>query len=471
MENEINTSNDYSNQQSVQFNVLDQWNINITFSTNNMEAYADFIPTKNSDVHLSLEDVKTIFIRANVAYGILWDEITEVLEECNTYHRPARNVKVAKGILPDTEISEYYEFNSQLARQETVDDKAQINYRERSPFTIVKQGQILARMKPKKPGKEGKTVQGEVLPFNIITPQGVSGGQNTRTEKGVIASTIHGQLINTKKELSVDESLLIKGSVGYATGHIAFPGDVTIIGTVSDGFKIFSGGSLLIKQTLDLTEVVTKGDLTVAGGIIGRGSGIIKCGGVIRTKFIENCHVAARKAVIVDIEILNSNIYSLDTVLMTEKGKIIGGDTYAVNGLKAGGLGKKGSGTARIHCGIDFTVQQEVEKYSNQLHAISSKLSKLKEWVNNPVPDKEIQTKIEELYRRLEDEQQVASTRITELMDKIHINNLATVEVMGDIIPGTFIEICQASMYAEELMQRVRIRIDITTGKLVSEPL
>jgi len=467
------TTNISKNQPVVFNSSLGDWKIVISFSPTNMEVYADFIPTSTYARPLEMGDVRTILSRANVIYGINWDIIAEIVEECSASRQPVRDVLIARGEPAEMEIAEYYEFNHSLfaKNQEPVDDKAAINYKERSPFTIVKKGQILAKLKPRKPGKDGTNVRGETLSFTSIVPEGVSGGANTHTEDGLIIADIHGQLINTKRVLSVQDNLVIKGAVGYATGHIAFPGDVLISGPVMDGFKIYSGGSLVIKQTLDCTEIVTKGNISVVGGIIGRGQGVIKCGGGIRTKFIQNCQVAARKSILVDTEIIYSNVYTLESILMGVKGMILGGEIYAVQGIKAVRIGRKGSPAVRIHCGIDFTARQEIEKCSNNMSTLSAKLTKLREWIYNPVPDAEIQAKIIKLYHKLEKEQQISAARISELLGKININPDATVEVLDEIVPGTLIEICQAAIFIDKPLRNVRIRLDPASDKVITESL
>ncbi|MCL1836224.1 MAG: FapA family protein [Treponema sp.] len=454
--------------QTVLYGGMNDGTMEVTFTENALELYADFHPPILNGRPLDGEAVQAMLERINVVFGIRWDDINTALQACNANRQKIKDVLVARGDVSEVEIAEYYEMSSILEKAaHVVDSRERINYRERSPFVIVKKGQVLAKLRPRKPGKEGTNVRGESLPFGINHPAGVIGGENTVTEPDKITAAIHGQLVERGNELSVQEHLIIKGAVGYGTGNIVFPGDVKIDGPVSDGFKIYSGGSLAIKQTLDLTEVVTKGDIHVAGGIIGKGSALIKCGGGIKTKFIENCHVASRGTVYIDTEIINSSIFSMDTVRMGEKGMILGSEIYAVHGLRAGRIGKKGAGTTRIHCGVDFSVQQEKEKYNNQLRILAAKLAKLRELMADPEIEDDKKAKMDELLRRLEGEQQEASNKISELMGSINADEKAVVEVMGEIAPGTLIEICQVALFVEEPLRKVRISLDTSGGKLV----
>jgi uncharacterized protein (DUF342 family) len=264
---------------------------------------------------------------------------------------------------------------------------------------------------------------------------------------------------------------MIKGSVGYATGNIIFPGDVFINGAVSDGFKIYSGGSVTIKQTFDVTEVITKGDLNVAGGIVGRGRAFLKVGGFLRTKFIQNCKVACRKTIIVDAAIVNSNIFTMETLDMGDKGRILGGEVYAIHGIKAGSIGKDAGRATHIHCGIDFTLQKDKERYNNTLRSLSEKLAKLREILAVPNPNTEKQAKLEEALHLLEEEQKKTSAQIGDLMERVNADKNAVVEVNGEIARGTLIEICETALFVAEPLKHVRIKLDKPGGTVISEPL
>jgi hypothetical protein len=135
---------------------------------------------------------------------------------------------------------------------------------------------------------------------------------------------------------------------------------------------------------------------------------------------------------------------------------------------------------SRIHCGIDFTLQQEKEKNNNLLRIISAKLAKLRELMagegepdsngkdSNPA---ERMARMEELLHRLEDERKKTALRISELMGSINAFEDAAVEISGDILPGTLIEICQIALFVSEPLRKVRIRLDKAGGKLVTENL
>ncbi|MDR2104113.1 MAG: FapA family protein [Treponema sp.] len=447
-------------------------NIVVTFSENALEAWADFMPPMGKGKPLTEEYITVVLQRLNIVYGVLWDVIRNTIILCNGDRRPIKNVLFARGDSPVNEIAEYFEINPHLSSgAEPVEKNRRIDYRMHSPFIIVKKDQVLARLRPKKTGRDGKNVHGEPIPHSIQRQEGVTGGANTRTEGNLILAEINGQLIENKKVLSVQNSLVIKGTVGYSTGNIIFPGDVVIEGPVSDGFKIYTGGSLTIKQTFDVTDVITRGDLTVSGGMIGRGQALVKVGGALKTKFIDNCRVAVRKTITVDSEIVNSSVFTMESLDMGDKGLILGGDISAIHGIRAGAIGRQSGKATRIHCGIDFTAQQEKEKSNNTLRILAAKIAKIRELLAIPGTDEWKRTQMEELVHRLEKEQQKAGMRVSDLLGRINIDENALVEVTGEIAAGTLIEICQIALFVEEPLKKVRIRFDKTNGKLIHESL
>ncbi|MDR2071751.1 MAG: FapA family protein [Treponema sp.] len=460
----------------------DDGHITVTFSENDIEARADFFPPFGQGAPISDEYIATLLEKLNIVHGVKWDAIREASTACNLNKRVVKNILIAQGNVPVNEVSEYFARNPHLAVSNVPPDNhaqgrrrnARVDYREYSPFIIVKQNQVLAKLRPRKVGQDGKNVHGAMVPYKVIKPEGVEAGENTRFDGKFLIAEINGQLVQVNRVMNVRDSLVIKGAVDYATGNIVFPGDVIIDGPVCDGFKIYAGGSVTIKQTFDVTDVITKADLNVAGGIIGRGRALVKAGGNLKTKFIDNCRVACRNSIFVDKEILNSRVFTMNTLEMGEKSVILGSDVYAIHGIKAGNIGTRSGKPSQIHCGVDFTLQQEKEKSNNQMHMLAAKLGKLRELMDAPAaagesPERRI--KMEQLRCRLEEEREKVSRRISEITAAITSDENAAVEVNGEIAPGTLIEICQIALFVTEPLRKVRICLDKSQGKLVSRSL
>jgi hypothetical protein len=156
---------------------------------------------------------------------------------------------------------------------------------------------------------------------------------------------------------------------------------------------------------------------------------------------------------------------------MGDKGKIVGGKNYALKGIRAGSIGRKTGKAARIHCGLDFTLEQEKEKNNNILKAMAIKSARLKDLLNDSGTNDEKKAKIEAYLNQLMEEQKKAQAKITELLGRTTLYENAIVEVKGEIAPGTLIEICQTALFVTEPLKKVRIRFGRESNKLVTEKL
>ncbi|MDR1412115.1 MAG: FapA family protein [Spirochaetaceae bacterium] len=445
----------------------------LSFTANDMELWAGISPPDSSKDIITEIYVEDMLDKLNVIYGVKWDAIYDAINTCNLDRKPVRNVLMARGDPAVNDEAEYFELNPALASApKPAGENGRIDYKDYTPFVIVKQNQVLARRRPRIGGREGKNVHGDSIPYRIIVAQGYFSGENTRVDDRYIYSDIHGQLVESKRVLSVQNTLVIKSGVSYTTGNIVFPGDVIINGPVSDGFKIYSGGSVTIKQTFDVTDAVAKKNLTVAGGIIGRGRALLKVGDTVKTKFINNCRLACRNSVYVTKEIIRSNVYTMGVVDMAERGIILGSSIYAMHGVRAKGIGTKSGKVSRIHCGIDFTIVQEKEKYIEHLKRIAVMLNQMRydyDKASDTEDGRAERLRLKAGIAKFEKEQAKISAGLSEVLGRINSDENAVIEISGNIAPGTFLEICQVGFVVTETLHKVRVTLDTFLGKLVPQ--
>lgn len=448
----------------------DDGTLSIAFSENDMEARADFFPPVGAGQALTPDYIASMLDRLNIVVGVDWELIQNSALECNLNRKPIRDVVIARGTPPVEEVREYFETNPAFRKWPLLPDGnvPRVDYREISPFVLVKKGQILAKLRPKKEGKDGRNVHGDPIPKTFAKPESASGGPNTRVVGDAIVASCDGRLVEKGTELTVEEILEVKGSVGYKTGHIMFPGDVVIAGTVADGFKVYAGGSIVSKQTFDATDVVAKKDLIVAGGVVGRAQASLKVGGCIRAKFIQNCRVASRGPVIIGAAVINSRIYTMDKLDLGDKGRIVGGEIFAVQGVRAAGIGSESGASTKIHCGVDFTVQQDLDKANEQMRVYTQKQAKLRELM---AQDAEADPAKAALDEKLREAIAKLALRASNLLGALDSNDQAVVEVSGEIRPGTLIEICHVAFFADQTFKKVRFRLDKSFGRVVHENL
>lgn len=435
-----------------------------------MSALADFHPPTGAMKPIEPGQIVELLSAKGISKGVDRDAIKEAVFRCNTERIRITDVVVARGTRPIDEVPEHLLIEEQLLKKRNGSEagSGRIDFKEVSPFVLVKKGQELAQYIPKIAGSMGITVLGKAVPYRTRQITVIGPGDHTRAQGKSIVADCDGTFEHNERSFRVNEVLALDGDVDYKTGHINFPGDVIIRGEIKDGFKVHSGGSIFCAKTLDASGVISKKDLIVKQGIIGRNKGIIKVAGQVKTKFIENCYLEAKGSVYVENGILNSAIYTLKQVKLGRKGVIIGGKIYAQDGVTAVQVGSAMGPRTEIYCGIDYSVQQKLEWIRDKNIELAFKLKQVEGKLKTTSPGSEkllqIRGKIKEAIHKLNE----AANSLIFQLDK---NEEAEVVVKGFIFPGAYIEICHLPYIVSRQMKKMRFKLDKVKGKIVAESI
>ncbi|MDR2480934.1 MAG: FapA family protein [Spirochaetaceae bacterium] len=445
----------------------------LNFSDDDMEVYADFFPAASKGVPLNIEYAKNLLGRLNITYGIFWDHIEHAIEECNSTGKKQSNVLIARGDIPVDESSAYFSIEENVRKPKIpkFEAEAPTNYRAFSPYIIVQKGQTLATERNAVIGISGRTVHGISVPFKILNNVSVLPGKNTYSDGKKIYADLSGQLLINNNVLDVDPVLNINGVVGYATGNINFPGDAVIQGEVNDGFQLNIGGSLTVRETLDVTDVIVRNDLSVKGGMIGRGRALVKVSGNIQARFVQNCRIACKKTVNVTAEIINSTIYTMESVNVSDKGMIMSGEIYSFHSVTAGKIGKESNYPVKIHLGTDWTLKQEMEQNENIMRIITAKLEKIRSYFSVSSDDNAKASKIEQMRKRLSNEYEKCLAKKDDFEKRYVIDTNAHLDCVQTLAANTIIDICGIEFIAERPLCKSRLLIDKNLGRIVPQPL
>jgi len=441
-------------------------NIEASISPDGMSAMATFFPPRGEGLPIDRGYVRELLLRLGVTFGVLDEAIDEAVMRCNLDRHLLRDVVVAKGKAPVAEIPEHAALEPRFRHQGPLvsDEIMQVDFRELAAYFIVHKDETIATIVPRSQGTAGSDVRGRETPYPRESPETWSAGRNVERRGDQLIAIVDGRLAIGAGKLDVDEVMLIKGGVDFHTGHIVFPGDVVIEGAVHDGFKVWSGGSIVCKATMDAFDVNAKKDLVCSQGIIGRRRGQIRVGGELKTKYIQNCKVACRGNVHISSALVNTRLYTLGTLDMGDKGVIMGGETFATHGIRCGRLGNQAFQRTNIHAGTDFTVQQRLDQANERMRLLSTRSRQVEAAAAaHPGPEADRaraeMTKIGDQLRQ----------QISELLTQLDADDGAVVEVRGDIFPGVVIEICRVSIVVEETLHACKLRLDKAAGRIIVE--
>ncbi len=444
--------------------------VEVTTSDNEMQVTADFFPPSQGMAPLSPDGVAEVLNHRQITHGVDWELIKRTIFACNTEVEPVTNVVIAAGRTPLDEVPEHIEIEKQLPAKDSGrdTDKTRIDFKEKSPFVLVKEGDVIARIVEKKPGVMGFTVTGKSIPYRKTKITPLKPGKNTQEEGHACIASCDGRFEYDGNGFWVNELLEIQSDVDYRTGHIEFPGDVIIYGEIQDGFKVHAGGSIYCARTMDASEVICKKDVIVRQGIIGKRDGVLKTEGKVEAKFIENCYVEAKGAVSVEVGIINSSIHTLDRIDLGHRGVITGGVAFAQNGVAFTQLGSQSGAATAVHCGIDYSVEQRLEWIRDRNIQLAMKLSRVRDEIKRS-------TTVNPALIELRDKVQAAIHKMNEaaagLVSHLDRNEDVEIIVRGDVFPGVYVEICHCSFIVNRKLSNVRFILNKAEGKVNVKPL
>ncbi|WP_158084381.1 DUF342 domain-containing protein [Marispirochaeta aestuarii] len=428
--------------------------IMITLREDEMEALGTLYPALGEGRPLGVEDIQGELEAAGVVAGILQETLKQLPDKTDPAGKAVSCV-LARGTPAEDADPAYLKLSQKLfdLRLYGKEKGGRVDFREARPFVVVRKGEALGRYLPPGPGTPGITVTGRILEPGIKKRIPFEPGENTFREGDYIRAAISGRFVLQRLRFSVSEVLEL-GGVDFHSGNIRYPGDVILRGEICDGFSLSCGGDLHSAVPLDATEVKVKGDLSVEGGIIGREPGILKVGGAVQARFIENLELECRGSIRLDGVILQSRISTLGFLQCGEKGRIFNSTVQAVEGIETWQLGHPAGRKTLVRCGSDF---RKLKLYGE----LKSREDDLQRQLGKRPSEADAETLLQ-LRRELEELRDSAAALLRELNPRPD----ARVTVRDTIYPGVTIEICQVLYRVETAIPRGSFYLDPESGEI-----
>ncbi|MBN1646528.1 MAG: DUF342 domain-containing protein [Spirochaetales bacterium] len=442
--------------------------VQIKISEDNMEALANFSPPIGKGNPLDRDYVEKQLQAAGVVEGIDYTAIGDAVLKTNTEHHELQDVVLARGKQDIKERPAFIKLAKHLFHSGPVSDKEkdQFDYRTVSPYVLVKAKEVVGKLIPQREGQDGVDVLGNPVPFGKREVVLFKAGNNLETMGDLLVAKCDGKFERNGDRIWIDEILKIDSGVNYSTGNIRFPGDVVIHGAVQDGFHIFSGGSVHSDDTLDVTEVIARKDVHVAGGIVGKKESVLRAGGEISAKFISRCHIRCKEKIEVSDSIYNSEIFTLDRLIMGDKGKIIGGQVYAINGIEVFQLGTMAESDTFLCVGKDFVVESKLDQVNEKLGELYLKRKHIETAL-----EKEDSADLRSMLAKVNQAAALAEETRAKLQSSLDRNPDAAIVVRGKAFPGVRIEICSTVFTLHDEIHHSKIVLDSANRKIKITPI
>ncbi len=413
----------------------------VDISNDEMSATIYVSPPSMSGAEISPQAIKQALMTQGVVAGISEEKIAEFID------MPVYNAsyEVAHAIEPVDGRDAYISYNfetdrSKLKLQES--DTGQVNFKELNLIQNVVEGQALAeKMLPQK-GKSGKTVTGRYLEakngkdIKILLGQNVEFDRDGRT---IIASK-SGQVMLLNDKITVEEIYEVNG-VNIKTGNVSFMGTVICHGNVEDGFDIKADGNIEIYGSVGNCRIEAKGDIIISHGVMGRDEGVIKTEKSLWARFIQNTKVEVGDSVVVNDNIMNSEVLAMKKIVLRGKrAQIIGGHLFATEEISAKYIGSPGGGTETLlEVGFDPKAKQRLKELQGSQSSLSKKLEDIELNISTLENQKKIRRSLpkekEESLRKMKEERENLTNQLSEITKEIEDieKRLRELKVVGKV--------------------------------------
>lgn len=191
-------------------------------------------------------------------------------------------------------------------------------------YIAVAKGTRLGKVIPPQDGTPGRDVRGGAIILRG-DPARITFHDSVQCDAaGNITARVDGNLVLDGERLAVSRHLTINGHVDFTTGHINFPGDVSIAGSVRTGFKVTAGEQLTVSGLVEVADIACGKDLKLPTGMAGNHKATLAVGGHAHVGYLEAVSGAVTESLTAEREVVDCNL-------------IIGGDFNAGGATVFGG--------------------------------------------------------------------------------------------------------------------------------------
>ncbi|MBE5882255.1 MAG: DUF342 domain-containing protein [Lachnospiraceae bacterium] len=425
-------------------------------SEDKMSAVARFIPACNGGSELSKGDILSELGMKSVKYGI--DEAAIDAFVANKQY--CTDIVVAGGLEPrhGSDASIEYFFNTDRHARPTRLEDGSVDFFNLNTINHCKEGDLLAKLTPEDRGDCGFNVYGDRVKPREVKHLALQFGDKIELseDKTEIRSKINGHVMLTGDKVFVSDVYEVE-NVGTATGNITSEGSVIVSGNVQAGFSIVSTGSVEVRGVVEGASITAGGDIIIARGMNGMGKGILKAGGSVVAKFVENATIEAGTFVEAN-SIMHSKVSAGTQVSVDgKKGFIAGGAVRATEKVECKTLGSAMGADTLVEVGVDpqqkmryVELQKQMAEMSKKYATIQTTLTgaaaKIKSGAKLPPEQMQYVRSLMQLSQQLQEQMAAGNAEFDQLDELLSNRTEACVCVRETAYAGTKIVIGEDSV-------------------------
>jgi len=346
------------------------------------------------------------------------------------------------------------------------DDKARIDFRTLGTLLIVNPGQALMRRIPAQQGWPGTNVLGQPIPVPRLPDpgfaRGLTGVKFDERDPDLLCAAIAGSPVVVHHGVKVSPVIEID-AVDLSTGNIEFDGALRVRGDIRRNMAVQVTGDVVVYGTVEAASIQAGGNVTVEGGIIGLGDGQSKqgrviCKGTVQARFVNHAQISAGGDVVVEREIVNSEVLAGGKVTVgmpgATHGGIAGGRCCAMTLVRAPRLGTPGGTVTHVQVGLDphaedrrMELNAEREKLQTERVKVGQLIAFLK--ANPAKASGGLGERSQTTYRKILEELAALDVEASQVAKNLVRTEGVAIEAGQRLYSGVTLQIahCRAEMY------------------------
>jgi hypothetical protein len=334
-----------------------------------------FLGIEDGVTSIDAESIRDFLKDKRIIHGIIDKNIATIVKNYPSLNR----ILVAAGTHPEHGKDAEIKLVKEIKTEPTpiIQPDGSVDFKKLNLISQVRAGEVLQVRKPPTDGVSGMDIYGRIIPARRGNDVKLSRGEKTYMSVdglSLLASDEGFIFLDPDGSISIRAVYIVDGDVDYHTGHIEYKGDVIIKGDVRTGFDVLAGGDVHIRGTVENSMLKAERDIHINGGVRSSGGAVIMAGRDLHAGFVENARIDAGRNVIVQREILHSDIRSTGCVeVRRRKGRIVGGRTISGSWIVASTLGSASGSTLELAFEPDGwgRIFKELEKMDKYVREIS----------------------------------------------------------------------------------------------------
>lgn len=436
----------------------------ITISDDSISAVINLFLSKNENGLISSKNIFDELTKLNIITEVDEELLKNSVAEFNGSKKNISNLVFVRGKEPKNGIDGWFEITANNNSENLLFNKEKNKaYQIVNPVITVKKDDLIAVIHPPVQGKNGTDVYGKMIPAVEGKNVPVKLGENVFVKEedvNKIYSKVDGFIENKNNLFSVKEILTIYGDIDYHSGNIFGYGSLKVIGNVLNGFYLNLKNNIDIGGYIGDATLEAGGNVKAQGGFLGVGSGMIKAGGNVEVKFIQEQKVYSRGSLTFIREIVQSNIYVKDKIIgKGNHASIIGGYVIAGNSIEIYSAGNEYGTNTIIEVGYDYELKEALIKNRIKLNEHKKTLKKIDSEIIEFAQMKRLN---EEMYKKMKgladkhkdvlEEIKLLNEENKNLIKTVRNRSNSFIKISDVVFPGVKIIINRFSYIAKEKM-------------------